>query len=250
MKKIILSILILLSVFFVTGCSEEKNLNDDYIYDNGDNQPIEEIEKLSEDDDLFLFLTKYNDTVYYESRVTGMSNSDTYTAQAIPRLFYYKDNCIYDIYIDSYDEETTKFDNIPEEDKERYKYTISEIKLNELDEIYLIAKNDENEEFHMVFRYFDKDYKKLIISKGTPGHYLTYDYFYSESDARADASSQIQASTPTVGMTASEVKKTKWGSPDKINKDTYSWGVKEQWVYYDHGYVYLEDGVVTSVSEK
>lgn len=55
---------------------------------------------------------------------------------------------------------------------------------------------------------------------------------------------------PQVGMTSDEVKKTSWGEPDKINKDTYEWGVKEQWVYEKKGYVYFEDGKVTSVSER
>ena len=51
-------------------------------------------------------------------------------------------------------------------------------------------------------------------------------------------------------MTASEVRKTLWGEPDKINKDTYSWGTTEQWVYYNYGYVYLKNGIVTSVSQR
>ncbi len=55
---------------------------------------------------------------------------------------------------------------------------------------------------------------------------------------------------PQIGMSAEEVKKTKWGYPDKINKDTYVWGTTEQWVYSGEGYVYFENGVVTSISER
>ena len=55
---------------------------------------------------------------------------------------------------------------------------------------------------------------------------------------------------PRPGMTADEVRKTKWGKPDKVNKNTYSWGVTEQWVYEGKGYVYLQDGIVDSVSER
>lgn len=62
--------------------------------------------------------------------------------------------------------------------------------------------------------------------------------------------SKVSKSAPRIGMSSSEVKNSSWGSPDSINKDTYSWGVKEQWVYKDKGYVYLEDGVVTSISER
>ena len=55
---------------------------------------------------------------------------------------------------------------------------------------------------------------------------------------------------PEIGMTAEEVKKTSWGNPDKINKDTYAWGTTEQWVYSSKGYVYFRDGIVSSISER
>jgi len=53
---------------------------------------------------------------------------------------------------------------------------------------------------------------------------------------------------PKIGMTKEEVERSTWGYPKKINKDTYSWGTKEQWVY-DKGYIYFRDGIVTSISE-
>lgn len=55
---------------------------------------------------------------------------------------------------------------------------------------------------------------------------------------------------PTIGMSKLEVEKSTWGKPDKINKDTYSWGTTEQWVYNKHGYIYFENGIVTSISER
>lgn len=54
---------------------------------------------------------------------------------------------------------------------------------------------------------------------------------------------------PKVGMTKEEVEKSTWGYPKKINKDTYSWGTKEQWVY-ENGYIYFKNGIVTSISER
>lgn len=54
---------------------------------------------------------------------------------------------------------------------------------------------------------------------------------------------------PKIGMTADEVRKSTWGSPDEISKDTYLWGIKEQWCYSGYRYIYLEDGIVTSISE-
>lgn len=74
-----------------------------------------------------------------------------------------------------------------------------------------------------------------------------------EAEERAKKQAEedrIKNSIPQVGMTASEVRKSKWGSPDKINKDTYSWGTTEQWVYNKYGYVYFRNGVVSSVSQR
>lgn len=86
-------------------------------------------------------------------------------------------------------------------------------------------------------------------------------YYYLSIDAALEAKAEAEAETaeynrekealksspPQIGMTADEVRRCAWGSPDKINKDVYSWGVEEQWVYDDHGYVYLKDGIVTSI---
>lgn len=65
-----------------------------------------------------------------------------------------------------------------------------------------------------------------------------------------ESEEKLSKSIPKIGMTSSEVEKTSWGKPDRINKDTYSWGVHEQWVYDNKGYVYIENGKVTSVSER
>lgn len=54
---------------------------------------------------------------------------------------------------------------------------------------------------------------------------------------------------PAIGMTAEQVEASTWGKPKDINKTTYSWGVKEQWVYPNYRYIYLEDGIVTAIQE-
>lgn len=87
--------------------------------------------------------------------------------------------------------------------------------------------------------YYSSEESAIIAKQESEEETATYN---EEKDT-------LKASNPKIGMTADEVKKCSWGYPDKINKDTYSWGVKEQWVYDDYGYVYLENGVVTSVSE-
>lgn len=49
-----------------------------------------------------------------------------------------------------------------------------------------------------------------------------------------------------VGMSANQVRKSCWGEPQSVNETTTSRGRHEQWVYAS-GYVYLDNGVVTSI---
>lgn len=53
---------------------------------------------------------------------------------------------------------------------------------------------------------------------------------------------------PQIGMTKSQLENITWGEPSKKNVDEYSFGTYEQWVYPGKGYIYLEDGIVTSIS--
>ncbi|HYW09972.1 MAG TPA: hypothetical protein VE913_23605 [Longimicrobium sp.] len=48
-----------------------------------------------------------------------------------------------------------------------------------------------------------------------------------------------------LGFTPQQVR-AGWGRPRDITRSIYTFGVHEQWVY-DGGYVYFEDGVVTSI---
>lgn len=54
---------------------------------------------------------------------------------------------------------------------------------------------------------------------------------------------------PAIGMTAQEVRDSKWGSPNDINKTTTKYGTTEQWVYKYYGYIYLDDGIVTAIQD-
>lgn len=52
-----------------------------------------------------------------------------------------------------------------------------------------------------------------------------------------------------IGMVANQVREA-WGEPTHINKTTTRMGISEQWVYRDrNGYVYLDDGVVSTIRE-
>ncbi len=49
-----------------------------------------------------------------------------------------------------------------------------------------------------------------------------------------------------LGMSEAEVVASSWGKPRKINTTTRATGVRAQWVY-DGGYLYFENGVLTSI---
>lgn len=50
----------------------------------------------------------------------------------------------------------------------------------------------------------------------------------------------------TLGMSQQDVLDSSWGRPSHINRTTNVRGVSEQWVY-DGGYLYFDDGVLTSI---
>ncbi|MEI6132274.1 MAG: zinc ribbon domain-containing protein [Bacillota bacterium] len=54
---------------------------------------------------------------------------------------------------------------------------------------------------------------------------------------------------PQIGMTAEEVRNSTWGSPEDINTTRTEFGVDEQWCYPSSKYIYLEDGIVTTIQD-
>lgn len=50
-----------------------------------------------------------------------------------------------------------------------------------------------------------------------------------------------------VGMSREQVYASCWGKPERINKTTSAGGDREQLVYRGYNYVYLHNGVVTSI---
>jgi len=61
----------------------------------------------------------------------------------------------------------------------------------------------------------------------------------------SDVISAVVCGRVHIGMTAEQARAA-WGAPSDINRTTYSFGVREQWVY-DGGYLYFEDGVLTAI---
>ena len=107
------------------------------------------------------------------------------------------------------------------------------------DDVTIYKDNLKNGISH--YRHYFRD-KDLAISKN-----LESMQEYASDKQQKEI---LKNSIPTVGMTDSQVRSSKWGNPDKINKDTYSWGTTEQWVYDKYGYVYFKNGIVSSVSER
>lgn len=54
---------------------------------------------------------------------------------------------------------------------------------------------------------------------------------------------------PTIGMTADQVRNSTWGKPEKINRTTTAYGTSEQWVYSNNRYIYLDNGIVTTIQD-
>ena len=52
---------------------------------------------------------------------------------------------------------------------------------------------------------------------------------------------------PRVGMTYKQVEATCWGKPDHVNRSETAGAISDQYVYDDGRYVYLRNGVVTSI---
>jgi hypothetical protein len=50
-----------------------------------------------------------------------------------------------------------------------------------------------------------------------------------------------------LGMAPADVEASSWGKPQKINTTTNKWGESQQWVYGNGGYLYFENGVLTSI---
>jgi hypothetical protein len=49
-----------------------------------------------------------------------------------------------------------------------------------------------------------------------------------------------------VGMTPEDVIASSWGKPERVNRTTNAYGVREQWVY-GNNYLYFKDGVLTTI---
>lgn len=125
-----------------------------------------------------------------------------------------------------------------------YKYKFDNIKFFKVESKGGHIKIEENKikiiENDGEYYEWDEEGKNIIctISKSIPP------LIYTKSDKEI-----TRIKEPSIGMTKNEIKESTWGSPEKINKTTTSYGVHEQWCYSNYKYIYFENGVVTSIQE-
>lgn len=80
-------------------------------------------------------------------------------------------------------------------------------------------------------------------------NYKNEDYAIKYNNVPIKTQGPVKKTAPQIGMTAQEVQDSLWGKPESINKTTTALGVSEQWVYSNGRYVYLDNGVVTTIQE-
>lgn len=52
---------------------------------------------------------------------------------------------------------------------------------------------------------------------------------------------------PKIGMKKDELLRCNWGKPENINRTTTANGTEEQWCYSGYRYIYVDNGVVTTI---
>ena len=144
------------------------------------------------------------------------------------------------------------------------KYSFSEVVISgwDITNIYNIS-NKNSSQYTFDFKLLedgsiDTDYTLYRINS----NYDTLvgykrDYSSGKLDTEGEVYTKVSTSVyvpdervePYIGMSRDELEESSWGKPEDINKTTTSYGVNEQWCYSGYRYVYLEDGIVTSIQE-
>lgn len=141
-------------------------------------------------------------------------------------------------------------------------------------EIRLFFKNKEGNEFCIPIEseynyplhlsksdYEGYDYKKMYYHIQLNDMILASDYYIQKEAERIQKiehenrlikkygktyAEMILNGKVQIGMSA-EMCRESWGVPDNINRSIGSWGTHEQWCYDWGGYLYMENGILTSI---
>ncbi|ADU99282.1 hypothetical protein [Alicycliphilus denitrificans] len=69
-----------------------------------------------------------------------------------------------------------------------------------------------------------------------------------EEERRAAAERKRKKSEGvSIGMSKEDVLASNWGAPERINRTTTSYGVREQWVYGSQNYLYFQNDVLVTI---
>ena len=177
------------------------------------------------------FIIKLSDREESDTLISGIHKNDNYgDMQTVDYDFIYKYNNIANLY------------------NEEIKKNNEKNNLNS-DEYCNQFTGNYNDSGNSYYVYENKDkYQKIIDDNKIFFNYLR-EYAKVYESNRIKETKSIEKKEPKIGMTSEEVKNSTWGSPKKVNKDTYSWGTTEQWVY-NQGYIYFTNDKVTSISER
>lgn len=98
--------------------------------------------------------------------------------------------------------------------------------------IKIIEKNAENPDLYLLLTKLQETYPDKLTE-----------------DDISNIRIQSYIKNPSIGMTTDEIEESNWGKPSHINRTTTANGTSEQWVYPNNKYIYLENGVVTSIQQ-
>lgn len=100
--------------------------------------------------------------------------------------------------------------------------------------------------FDILERLYPEQAKALPTLKAALEKQASAEKIKSDAaQARADAARKRREGV-RIGMSEQDVLDSSWGRPRKVNRTTRASGTAEQWVY-DGGYLYFDNGVLTSI---
>ena len=93
------------------------------------------------------------------------------------------------------------------------------------------------------------NYYRVTLDDGRTGYIETSHLMTSGTDidpVKAAAECKRRGD-PRIGMTAKQVEATCWGKPDHVNRTQTAGVISDQYVNSNDRYVYLSNGIVTSI---
>lgn len=147
-------------------------------------------------------------------------------------------------YIQVYNEETDKYNNIPVYNTEKFTVTNIEWAFFEFDPLRFVLQNDQKT------ITWDDSYSKINgANEPFTEHWFFEDPKKIYSDWPEEMWELIEQFKVAIGMNK-EMVILSWGKPEKINRTIVASGTTEQWIYSNFKqYVYFEDNKVIAIQD-